>query len=81
MIMWLYICLCFAGMFTISLVCLSQAVKRDLSEVFAAHLSFATELEDQSKVLVEKLEQASSLHSHYGDEVQSKYLWFWQQQC
>lgn len=49
-------------------------MKRDLSEVFAVYLSFATELEGQSKELLEKLEQASALHSHYGDEVQSKYV-------
>lgn len=56
-------------------LCLWQAVKQDLSEVFAVYLSFATELEEQSRQLLEKLEQAScSLHSQYGGEVQSKYL-------
>lgn len=50
-----------------------QAVKQDLSEVFAVYLSFATELENQSKQLLEKLEEASYLHSCYGDEVKSKY--------
>lgn len=49
-----------------------QAVKQDLSEVFGVYLSFATELEDQSKQLLEKLEKASYLHGCYGDEVQSK---------
>lgn len=40
-----------------------QAVKQTLSEVFAVYLSFATELEEQSKQLLEKLEQArGSLH-------------------
>lgn len=47
-------------------------MKQDLSEVFAAYLSFATELEEQSKQLLEKLEEARSLHGRYGDEVQSK---------
>eukprot|EP00066_Takifugu_rubripes_P021206 XP_011610472.1 PREDICTED: kinesin-like protein KIF25 [Takifugu rubripes] len=47
-----------------------QAVKQDLSEVFAVYLSFATELEDQSKKLLEKLEEASSLHGRHGDEAQ-----------
>lgn len=51
---------------------LPQAVKQDLSEVFAVYLSFATELEDESKQLLEKLEEARSLHGRYGDEVQSK---------
>ncbi|XP_044025713.1 kinesin-like protein KIF25 isoform X2 [Siniperca chuatsi] len=49
-----------------------QAVKQDLSEVFAVYLSFATELEEQSKQLLEKVEQAScSLNGHHGDEVQN----------
>lgn len=56
-------------------VCVWQAVKQDLSEVFAVYLSCATELEEQSKQLLEKLEQASgSLQSRDGDEVQSEYL-------
>lgn len=47
-----------------------QAVKQTLSEVFAVYLSFATELEEQSKRLLEKLEQArGSLH---GGDVESK---------
>lgn len=50
-----------------------QAVKQDLSEVFAVYLSFATELEEQSKQLLEKLEEASYLHGCCGDKVQSKY--------
>lgn len=50
----------------------AQAVKQDLSEVFAAYLSFATELEEQSKQLLKKLEEASYLHGCYGDKVQSK---------
>lgn len=50
-------------------------MKQDLSEVFAVYVSFATELEEQSKKLLEKVEQASSsLNGHHGDEVQSKYL-------
>ncbi|XP_070782499.1 kinesin-like protein KIF25 [Enoplosus armatus] len=49
-----------------------QAVKQDLSEVFAVYLSFATELEEQSKQLLEKVEQAScSLNGRRGDEVQN----------
>ncbi|XP_018550041.1 kinesin-like protein KIF25 [Lates calcarifer] len=49
-----------------------QAVKQDLSEVFAVYVSFATELEEQSKKLLEKVEQASSsLNGHHGDEVQN----------
>ncbi len=56
-------------------VCLWQAVKQDLSEVFAVYFSFATELEEQSKLLLEKVKQAScSLNGHRGDEIQSKYL-------
>lgn len=51
----------------------AQAVKQDLSEVFAAYLSFATELEEQSKQLLKKLEEASYLHGCYEDKVQSKY--------
>lgn len=51
----------------------AQAVKQDLSEIFAVFLSFATELEDQSKQLLEKLEEASSLHGRCGDEGQRKY--------
>lgn len=52
-----------------------QAVKQDLSEVFAVYLTFAAELEEQSKQLLEKLERAAcSLQSHYGGEVQSEYL-------
>ncbi|XP_029318529.1 kinesin-like protein KIF25 isoform X2 [Cottoperca gobio] len=48
-----------------------QAVKQDLSELFAVYLSFSTELEEQSKQLLEKLQQASgSLKSHCGDKVQ-----------
>ncbi|XP_041815310.1 kinesin-like protein KIF25 [Chelmon rostratus] len=48
-----------------------QAVKQDLSEVFAVYLSFATELEEQSKQLLEKVERAScSLNGHRADEVQ-----------
>ncbi|XP_042359861.1 kinesin-like protein KIF25 [Plectropomus leopardus] len=49
-----------------------QAVKQDLSELFAAYLSFSTELEQQSKQLLEKLAQAScSLNCHHGDKVQN----------
>ncbi|XP_030261933.1 kinesin-like protein KIF25 [Sparus aurata] len=49
-----------------------QAVKQDLSEVFAVYLSFATELEEQSKQLLKKVEQAScSLNGHRADEVQN----------
>lgn len=54
-------------------VCLVQAVKQDLSEVFAVYVSFATELEEQSKHLLGKVVQASSsLNGHRGDEIQSK---------
>lgn len=53
-------------------------MKQDLSEVFAVYLSFATELEEQSKQLREKVGQAScSLNGHGGVEVQSKYLSVW----
>ncbi|XP_022626146.1 kinesin-like protein KIF25 isoform X1 [Seriola dumerili] len=49
-----------------------QAVKQDLSEVFAVYVSFATELEEQSKQLMGKVEQvSSSLNSHCGDEIQN----------
>ncbi|XP_037305329.2 kinesin-like protein KIF25 [Pungitius pungitius] len=47
-----------------------QAVKLDLSELFAVFFSFSSELEEQSKQLLEKVEQAScSLNGHRGDEV------------
>lgn len=50
-------------------------MKQDLSEVFAVYLSFSTELEEQNKQLLEKVEQATgSLNGHRGDEVQSKYV-------
>lgn len=49
-----------------------QALKQDLSEVFAVYLSFATELEDQREQLLKKVEEASFLRGRYGDEVQSK---------
>ncbi|KAM3861100.1 kinesin-like protein KIF25 [Diretmus argenteus] len=49
-----------------------QAVKQSLSEVFAVYVSFATELEDQSKQLLEKVDQASSaLKCRHGDDVQN----------
>ncbi|XP_039982090.1 kinesin-like protein KIF25 isoform X2 [Xiphias gladius] len=49
-----------------------QALRQDLSEVFAVYMSFATELEEQSKQLLEKVAQAkSSLNGHHGDEVQN----------
>ncbi|XP_062267802.1 kinesin-like protein KIF25 [Platichthys flesus] len=48
-----------------------QEVKQDLSEVFGVYVSFASELEEQSKQLLEKVEQASSsMKDHSGDEVQ-----------
>lgn len=50
-------------------------MKHDLSELFAVYVSFATELEEQSKQLLEKVEQAnSSLNGHSEDGFQSKYL-------
>ncbi|XP_034756096.1 kinesin-like protein KIF25 [Etheostoma cragini] len=49
-----------------------QAVKQDLSELFAVYLSFSTELEEQSKQLLEKVQQVTgSLNGHRGDEVQT----------
>ncbi|KAF3849888.1 hypothetical protein F7725_019607 [Dissostichus mawsoni] len=48
-----------------------QAVKQDLSELFAVYLSFSTELEEHSKQLLDKVQQAScSLKGDRGDEVQ-----------
>ncbi|XP_070705908.1 kinesin-like protein KIF25 [Pempheris klunzingeri] len=47
-----------------------QAVKQDLSEVFAVYLSFATELEEQSKQLLAKVQASRSLNGHPGDDVQ-----------
>ncbi|CAJ1078433.1 kinesin-like protein KIF25 [Xyrichtys novacula] len=48
-----------------------QAVKQELSELFAVYLSFATELEEKSKQLLEKVEQVSSVpNGHHGDGVQ-----------
>ena len=59
-------------------VCWWQAVKQDLSEIFAVYLSFATELEEQRKQLLKKVEQAScSPNGHCADEVQSEYLSVW----
>ncbi|CAG5928029.1 unnamed protein product [Menidia menidia] len=50
-----------------------QAVKQDLREVFAVCVSFASELKEQSKLLLEKVEQAtSSLNGHQGNELQGK---------
>ncbi|KAK9531536.1 hypothetical protein VZT92_010955 [Zoarces viviparus] len=47
-----------------------QAVKQDLSELFAVYFTFSSELEEQSKQLLEKVEQAScSATGHSGDEV------------
>ncbi|XP_026174782.1 kinesin-like protein KIF25 [Mastacembelus armatus] len=49
-----------------------QAVKHDLSEVFAVYVRFASELEEQRKELLEKVEKASSsINGHDGDEVQN----------
>lgn len=49
-----------------------QAVKQDLSGIFSVCVSFATELEEQSKQLLEKVEQASScLNGHSEDEFQN----------
>ncbi|XP_068433497.1 kinesin-like protein KIF25 [Clinocottus analis] len=49
-----------------------QVVKQDLSELFAVYFSFSSELEEQSKHLLEKVAQAScSLNGHGGDEVQN----------
>ncbi|KAJ4928953.1 hypothetical protein JOQ06_004575 [Pogonophryne albipinna] len=48
-----------------------QAVKQDLSELFAVYLSFSTELEEQSKQLLDKVQQAScSLKGDCGEEAQ-----------
>ncbi|XP_053737445.1 kinesin-like protein KIF25 [Synchiropus splendidus] len=47
-----------------------QEVKQCLSEIFAVYVSFATELEEQSRKLLEKVEQASR-NSRHGDEIQS----------
>lgn len=44
-------------------------MKQDLSEIFGVYVSFATELEEQSKQLLQKVEQAnSSLKEHSPDE-------------
>ncbi|XP_020488500.2 kinesin-like protein KIF25 [Labrus bergylta] len=49
-----------------------QAVKQELSEIFAVYLSFATELEEKSKQLLEKVGQASCpLNGHRGDNGQN----------
>ncbi|XP_029352769.1 kinesin-like protein KIF25 [Echeneis naucrates] len=49
-----------------------QAMKQNLSEVFAVYVCFATELEEQSKQLLEKVKRASSsLSSHSGEELQN----------
>ncbi|XP_033932510.1 kinesin-like protein KIF25 [Pseudochaenichthys georgianus] len=48
-----------------------QAVKQDLSELFAVYLSFSTELEEQRKQLLDKVQQAScSLKGDRGEEAQ-----------
>lgn len=50
-------------------------MKQDLSEIFSVCVSFSTELEEQSKKLLEKVEQASCrLNGPSEDEFQSKYL-------
>ncbi|XP_028253698.1 kinesin-like protein KIF25 [Parambassis ranga] len=49
-----------------------QALKQDLSEVFAVYNNFATGLEEQSRQLLEKVQQVSSgLNGHSGHEFQS----------
>ncbi|XP_041660637.1 kinesin-like protein KIF25 isoform X2 [Cheilinus undulatus] len=49
-----------------------QAVKQDLSELFAVYLSFATELEEKSKQLLGKVAQAScSPTGHQREDLQS----------
>ncbi|CAN9507471.1 unnamed protein product [Ophioblennius macclurei] len=46
-----------------------QVIKQDLSEVFAVYVSFATELEEQSKQLLEKVQRADScFNAHCRDE-------------
>ncbi|XP_074541745.1 kinesin-like protein KIF25 [Halichoeres trimaculatus] len=49
-----------------------QVVKQELSELFAVYLSFATELEEKSKQLLEKVDKASSVPKvHSEDSVES----------
>ncbi|KAJ8009706.1 hypothetical protein DPEC_G00094330 [Dallia pectoralis] len=47
-----------------------QVLKQDLREVFAAYVNFATELENQSRLLLEQVGQAcSALQGHHGSDV------------
>lgn len=56
-------------------VCVWQALKQDLSEVFAVYNNFATELEEQSRQLLEKVQQVScGLNGHSGHQFQSEYV-------
>ncbi|KAG5277519.1 hypothetical protein AALO_G00118570 [Alosa alosa] len=51
-----------------------QVLKRDLREVFAVYLSFARELETQSKELLERTAVLSStVQSQHGDHAESEY--------
>ena len=46
--------------------------------MFAAYVSFASEFEEQSKLLLEKVEQATScLNGRHGDELQGECLNVW----
>ncbi|KAM4713126.1 LOW QUALITY PROTEIN: uncharacterized protein kif25 [Anableps anableps] len=52
-----------------------QTVKQVLSEVLAVYVSFASELEEQSKQLLQKIKQTkTSLNDPNGKELQIKYL-------
>ncbi|CDQ74576.1 unnamed protein product [Oncorhynchus mykiss] len=49
-----------------------QILKQDLREVFAVYVNFATELENQSRLLLEQVGQASfALQGHHGNDVHS----------
>ncbi|KAL0967810.1 hypothetical protein UPYG_G00257390 [Umbra pygmaea] len=48
-----------------------QVLKQDLREVFAVYVNFATELENQSRLLLEQVSQTSyTLQGHHGNDVQ-----------
>jgi hypothetical protein len=48
-------------------------LKQDLREVFAVYVNFATELENQSRLLLEQVGQASfALQGHHGNDVHSE---------
>lgn len=55
-----------------------QTVKQVLSEMLAVYVKVSSELEEQSKQLLQKVKQAnSSLKDSNGEDLQGKYLHVW----